>query len=225
MFSCGIDPIDTKSIGGDSRLSSMGITVKSKFNGLIDNEASGIKVVHHEDGTTDILNPEDMRTNRIVCDYIYRQENPEDAYDDIVKTLFYYGCQGMIETNRIYARNKFKEAKKDMWLANEVLALRSKFRQQRGQKAQDKGINANMNTNEFSNEILIEYVEDYWKIIDHPRVLKCMRGFSGDAASRTKRDLTVSYGWCLAQDIDPRYKPKEVEEEVYSFGANPYYWR
>lgn len=225
-YSCGIDPIDTKSVGGDNRLSLMGITVKSKFNGLIDSEANGIEVsIDENDGSKDILNPEAMRTNRIVCDYQYRQDDPDDAFDDIVKTLYYFGCQGMVETNRVYVRNKFREAKKENWLANEILVLQSNLRQTRGFKGQDKGINSNTKTNEFSNEALIEYVENYWKIIDHPRVLKCMRGFAGNAASRTKSDLTVSFGWCLAQDVDPRYKPKTEESEIFKFDGNPLYWR
>jgi len=212
-YACGLDPIDTKGTSHESTLSKVGITVMRKHNPFIDCEANGIKAVINEDGTQDILNPEEMQTNRVVCTYRFRQDNPEDAYDDMLKTLFYFGCQGMLENNRVYARNRFRELKLEKWLANEPLFLRSNYKLAKG--IQDKGIYSSGKTNEFSNEALIEYVYNYWQLIDHLDLLEDMRGFTGESESRTKSDLTVSFGWALAQAIDPRYKPKE--DDVFSF--------
>ena len=212
-YGCGLDPIDTKGTSHESTLSKVGITVFRKHNAFIDNEASGIRVTYDSQGNQEILNPEDMKTNRVVCTYRYRQDNPEDAYDDMVKTLFYYACQGMLENNRVYARNRFRELKLESWLANEPLFLRSNYKTMKG--IQDKGVYSSVKTNEFSNEALIEYVYNYWMLIDHLDLLEDMRGFTGESDSRTKSDLTVSFGWALAAAMDSRYKPKEEEDFAF----------
>lgn len=211
----GCDPIDTTGTSHESTLSKMGITVFRKHNPFIDNEANGVKIEVDDNGNQVLLTPDKMQTNKPICTYRYRQDNPDDAFEDIVKTLFYYGAQGILETNRAYARNKFRELKLDSWLTNEPLFLRSNYKAQ--QKIVVKGINANTGTNNFSNEALIEYAYNYMSLIDHLDLLEDMRSFAGTSESRTKNDLVVSFGWALTGALDARSKIKSDDDGIFHF--------
>ena len=214
-YSIGIDPVDSTATSHESTISKMGITVFRKHNPYIDNESNGVKIEVDNEGNQTILNPDSMQTNKPVCIYRHREENPDDALDDIIKTLFYYSAQGTLETNRAYARNRFRELKLNNYLTDEPLFLRSNYKIQQNKLV--KGINANVNTNNFSNEVLIEYAYNFMCLIDFIELLEDMRSFSGTSDSRTKNDLVVSFGWALTSQVDPRSKIKSDGDDVFSF--------
>lgn len=84
-FSAGCDPFQNKIVMDDSRGSKAAMYVKMKYDPLIDTP---------EKSTYDHI------TNRPVLEYINRPKDIYAFYDDVIKTIWYFGCELFPETNK-----------------------------------------------------------------------------------------------------------------------------
>lgn len=48
-------------------------------------------------------------SNLVVCDYLDRMDDPDDDFDNMLKTIFYFGCYILIEANKQWAVTKMKK--------------------------------------------------------------------------------------------------------------------
>lgn len=169
------------------------------------------------DATGRVVNPEKLKTNKIVCDYRHRPKHPYDFYMDVVKTCWFYGVPVFPELDK---RGLVT------WMSNEglkafiqqepraLMALISRKKAGLGTVATETVITTYI-------ELLISYIGHYWPAIDHPRVLKDCSPFRRE--TRTKHDLAVAFGYTELADMDKNPKLQEKkEEEKESWGHGLY---
>ena len=212
-FCCGVDPIDqAETLESDENRSKGAIVVKAKLNPMID---SGEGLYYdYDDPARDIHrgNPvEDganFTTNRIVCCYLARPEDPTDFFDDVAKTVIYYGTDFLPEKNKFGGlHNYLKNNNHDLY----IMDTKGLIRNYKGQSESD-GISANTKSINTYFELLSTLTNRWCNTIDHPDLL--MQLMSMNWKNRGKRDLGVAAGFCELADTLPRlkYKPQEQTE-------------
>ena len=200
MYKMGVDPTDTvAAVSHASQLSKTAIVVKRALDRDIEFKAEFYEV----DGIKKCRNPQDLITNRYVCTYHNRNDDPLDNYIDTLKTAVYYGCKALIESNSPYTYVRMREdfpayvaakpddSKSDVQLKrarrnpNQIEAQRTTVREKR-----------------TYNDILISYTSDYWSIIEHMNLLEDMRRFNGQ--NHTDCDLVVATALAELQDSESK---------------------
>jgi len=140
-----------------------------------------------------------------VADYIYRPENPDDAYEHIFKACWFYGCLIHIENNKFDIGNWLKNmgAKKFIMVRPEnTLKIGVKKR------PTEEGTAASVGVIDLYVKLLKKLVVNHGHEFNHPRIIKQMMGFT--VKNRTKFDLVVAAGYAeIAHDAP--YKPKKAE--------------
>ena len=102
-YCSGTDPVDQKATEVVAKHKSMaGIIVKRRYDVM---EDGAIEVeVEGDNGEKDIIIPLEnipqMKTRRYVCSYNHRPDDPEEYYEDLIKTCFYYGCKVLGEKQK-----------------------------------------------------------------------------------------------------------------------------
>ena len=89
---------------------------------LLDNYAE--KGLEYSD-QGEILNPEMMVTDQIVCDYRYRHANPYDFYEDCYKTMVFYGTLAFPERDKPGIITWFVNKSLGHWIQGKPRALKS----------------------------------------------------------------------------------------------------
>lgn len=187
LWSAGSDPIDDVNVDSkthDSNLSKAGIVVLRR------DEEENLK--YGSNG--ELLNPEEKKTGRIACSYLYRGDSPFECYEDNLKTAIYYGTEISIETNRTYVKNRMED---DGY--RNFISLRKKSGGTKvAKKSRERGQKSNTEVIGLYKDLITEYVERYWMIIDHPWVLEAIRKFDG--TNQGKLDAFVAFGYALMKE-------------------------
>lgn len=199
MYKCGIDPIGTMT--GSRFRSNGGIAVFRPFD--LTAERANPLISFDEFGN--IMNPWEMSTDKFVCAYSYRHDNPFHFFDDCLRTLVYYGCLGHLEESVQYIENTFRDNGFERYLQRKPTELGGSVkRMQYGTKATASIIDTYVSK-------LKQHSFERWYLYDLLVLLKDMRYFN--IQNRGKRDLTVAAGYALLADMDGRLK---YEEEEYN---------
>lgn len=216
LYRCGVDPYDSTEIA--SRGSDGGIVVKMLFNLNIEKHYGNDVIV---DDSGMIVNEEVipyLYTNQPVCDYRYRHENPYDFYDDVLKTIFYYGCQCFPETTKDGFRTWMINNGYDNWLQVQPKALVGRWskKNQKGMAGTDRSISLYV-------DFLKMYISSYIWCVYHPRIIKEWAEYNDKM--RTKLDLAVASGYAelasldavnvVKKEKDHKYDVFEYYDEVY----------
>lgn len=214
-YRCGIDPYEQKKLVSDD-WSLGGIAVKRILDEHIDgkedryyqftDEARGILRGDPIDGGVQFL------TNRYVCVYLARPEDPEDFYNDCLKTVVYYGTQFLPEKNKANGLLKYVDDKKhDQYKMDGVqLSKNSKG------KSEEDGVTATEKTIDEYFGHLMTLSCKWANTIDLPWILEQM--LTMNWANRGEKDLGVAVGWCeYACKVPVHYKKKtpEQKESIY----------
>lgn len=77
-FCAGVDPVSHRQVADPTQASKCAAAIKMKSNSWV----------------------EDFYSNTFVADYLNRDYNPENDYENILKAAFYYGCSVLIESNK-----------------------------------------------------------------------------------------------------------------------------
>lgn len=188
LYASGVDPYDADQIIGKG--SDGAIAVKRKFFAA---HETNLKY----DDAGEIINVEDMITDQYVCVYNYRHPNPEDFYEDCLKTLWWYGTTTFPELDKPGFASWMRKNKMGNFLAYETPimmsdSLRRKPRQ--GSKSTDSLIS------QYVTLLKIHISRRIWaeKL---PRLIKNWQMFERE--KRTKFDLSVASGFSelVSQDI------------------------
>jgi len=198
-FRMGIDPYDASST--EKKGSDGAFVVKRRFNLNLEDD---LEVDHHNV----VLNPERMMTGQIVCDYRARPENPYHFYDDVLKTMIYYGCAGLIERNKsglITWMDNMPGQVYDAFIQRVPPTIKPRA------AAHEKGIFMDDDiVSRWIDALQVRVKNEIWANY-HPRVIADCRGFSPDKKVRTKHDLVVAWGLAELADYDERpYTPEVI---------------
>lgn len=210
FYSMGCDPYDADKVLGKG--SDGAFVVKRSFYPPDEPE-----LIYDEAGS--VVNPDKMRTNRIVCDYRYRPKSPFDFYMDVVMTCWFYGVPVFPELDKPTLTSWMRENRLDFFIQFEPKALlagigsRNKARQ--GTKSGEYVISTYV-------ELMVNYYGKYWFLVNHPRLLESNSRFR--VVTRTKHDLAVANGYTELAEMDKRsILPKEdTKEEEWGAGLVEY---
>lgn len=204
----GVDPYDQKSVLTDDP-SLGGICVKRKLDEFLDGDTSkyhqqdvpesGIRAGDPMDGGRDFL------TNRIIATYLFRQNDPNDFYEDVLMTAVYFGTDFLPEKNRSGGLLTYIELRKHHLYLMERPKLGSTTNA-KGQVEQH-GITANEDTIDTYFSYIQTVSAKWWNTIDHPDILE--QWLSMNYKNKGEKDLGVAGGWCEVASMVPRLKPKE----------------
>lgn len=197
-YSAGVDPYDSSN--PIKKGSDLGLVIKRTFDPLAE------KGLVYDEKTGDVLNPENMITNRPVCDYKGRPKNPIDAYMDVVKTLWFYGCPALLEIDKASIETWMLNNNLVFFMEMEPDSLMPKSRRRKRQN-----LKASQAVISRFTDLLVTYTAKYWMCIDHPRLLDQAQRFT--VQKRTYFDLITAWGYCEIMDDDKIVKnPKESSD-------------
>lgn len=200
IYRGGSDPISSnpKIITKGSKGS---IVVKRRL--YMPSESKG-KLKISDDGI--ILNPEAMKTNQPVADYLHRPNSPNEFFDQIILACWYYGMPIMIEMDKPEAFAYLRERHYHGFIMYEPIPIL----QARGRKGVGyPGVRSQGDVVGMYVTRLQMYISNYWPAIKHPRLLKDASRFI--VKNRTKHDHTVGWGMAELGDMDNRYSEEEAD--------------
>lgn len=191
-FAGGVDPIDHLKPQRDASNGAIAI-------GAINNpnlEPYSAQLEFDEHGN--VTNPHMLMSDRCSCTYRNRPNNPYDFYDDVIKTVVYYGCRVNVETQKPGVINYMNQKGYGQFIANQPLTTNHKVLSTRTHRnMQSQGTPANTETIASYIEAIKVHVQTKSGTYTHMDLLSDMRQFTGEKKNRTERDLTVAWGWAL----------------------------
>lgn len=210
-FAMGVDPYDQKTnIEGVDDLSLGGIVVRRKYDGSFDGSKYGLDGRPENRGA-------DWETERVVCDYVFRHQNPNDFYEDVILTAVYFGTEFLFEKNKGAGLETYiGERGYQLYIQAQPNFTRSK-------KAEDKdlvGITATENSVNQAFELLQTESCDYSNTIHHTRYLE--QFLRTNWKNRGENDILMAGGWALVASKRNIRKPK-TQEEVESIKHHTVY--
>lgn len=181
-FTIGVDPYDHVSPSG----SDGGGAVFSVYNPLLEDAL----IFDEVDGQMEIMNKEQMKTNRFVCTYRNRPYDPDEFYEDMLKCAIYYGVSIFVETDKPGIMSYFRRHGYHLYLMfkPKVLGIGAKNQSQPGIKATTASINTWV-------PMLKTHLYNYILTYCHLNQIADFRQFTGD--NRSECDLLVASGHAI----------------------------
>jgi hypothetical protein len=191
-FSMGVDPYEEKdSIEKNPSLG--GFAVRR----LRDDSVDGEKVVLHEDDLLpdqqlgDPINyGQDWLTNKYMCAYLHRHPDPNDFYEDGLKTAIFYGVDSLIEKNKGRGMISFYEQN---GYSGYVQDRPEYTKTDYSKNSQEQAITAVDGTIELYFGMLKTESVKWANTIDIPIVIDQIATLNWK--NRGKKDLAVGCGW------------------------------
>jgi hypothetical protein len=201
-YCMGIDPYDTISEQQTGKRSNGAAVVFRKYDASQEPQAAIIG--------NDLIVGE-MITNQPICVYDHRHINPEDFFDDMLKTAFYYGCDALVEKNRgSWLKGYFERNGYGAYLqyASQEISTASD-RKEAGVSSTTKVIVQYM-------DLMKIYYAQFMDCQHHLEILKQLLTFTNEKKSRTKSDVAVAMGLALlASKKEYRMKTTESKNIVW----------
>jgi hypothetical protein len=197
LYRMGVDPIDTLTTSADR--SNGGIAIYEPFN-----PAKELHLVYDDNGV--VLNPDKMVTDRFICTYTYRPDDPFEFFQDCLKCAIYYGVSAYIETDKPYVKNEFVNRGfiNYLQIKPKELGGRRALNQNYGQKSNTEAIYLYI-------DLLAAHFNRQWTTYNHIDLLEDMRKFTH--ATRGKRDLTVAAGFALLANTSRKLAQSTEEQK------------
>ena len=165
-YICGVDPIDIDLPKDEQRASKPAAIIMKRF---------------------DITDQQNSYNKTFVCKYLpkRRAKAASEFYDDLIKMVWYYGCQLLHENNKNRLQYYFEER-----------GLQGFLIKLPGEK--EYGINANTDTKASMLELKKEYVKEQVNTVPFTELLEDWLEF--DIKDSTPFDLAMAAGWCIVAD-------------------------
>lgn len=220
-FIAGVDPFEQKKLVNTESYSLGGIAVKRRLDRLIDKDDDSTRYYQFDDESRNIKAGDPVNdgeyfvTNRYCCVYLYRHADPEDFYDDNMKTMVYYGCQFLPEKNKASGLLKFAE---DAGLDGYVLDS-AKLSQNAKNKSEEGGVTATEKSIDEYFGYLTTLSCKWANTIDLPWILDQLLTMNWD--NRGEKDLGVAVGWCeYACKVPVVFKRRTAEQKAAVYYEN-----
>lgn len=213
-FSTGVDPIDQKyTIGTGSEISKAAFCVGRRYDKNIDSGEA--KYYQYDDEIKGIQKGDPMdlgsfhMTNRAVCVYMNRPDDPADFFEDLLMTLVYYGSDYLPEKNKAGALLTYMEMR---GYSGYLMDKPTSIANAKGQVEREA-----VTMSEKTGNMMFDYITTYtckWaNALDHPELVGQLLSMNWN--NRGKKDLGVAFGWMLyAFNNKKAKKPIDKEEEV-----------
>lgn len=209
-FCAGVDPIDQQSTM-EAEPSKGAICVKARLNESLDggndryyqftDETRGIR---HGDPVDDGA---DFITNRVVCCYLNRPDDPIDFFNDVVMTMVYYGTDFLPEKDRFGGLHTYlKNEGYELYLMDKPTS----FKNAKGQSEQH-GVSATLGNINTYFEFLTTLTCKWVNTIDHSDLLEQL--LTMNFKNRGKKDLGVACGFAEYAAAQPKTKYTRVEQK------------
>lgn len=210
-FKAGVDPYDqATTMEADPSLGA--ITVKRVLDEFIDGNEQNYYQIDDTEGKFRIGDPvnwgADFVTNRIVCDYLYREQDPNDFFEDVILTMVYFGTDFLPEKDRFGACHSYIKTR-----GYELYLMPKPTDRKNSQGKQEiEGVSATLGNIDTYFSFLTTLSAKWANTIDHPRVLEQL--LSTNFKNRGRRDLSVSTGWCEFAANQPRSTYKKQTQQT-----------
>lgn len=186
----------------------------SKGAGMIfrmyDDMVDGAK--KHEDGAP-IDYGWEWETNQFVADYLFREDDPNVFFEDMIMMHVYYGTQMNVENNKRSIKGYFRARGYGEYLMDRPEStFDSKEYEARGVK--QVGTPATTDTIDQYFMAIAHYVMMYANAIKHRRIVLAWLSLNKSKKSRTVNDTGVCGGWGLLakEKIYLRFPDEQIEE-------------
>lgn len=211
-FCCGIDPFDQKTtMESEEKRSKGGIAVKRRLDEHID---GGAEKYHQFDDPARgirIGDPVDdgsmFETNRYVCTYLERPNEPAEFYEDVILTATYYGTDYLPEKNKSGGLQTYVEQRG----YGLYLMEKPNFGKNRKGKSERDGITANEGNIDKYFGFLTTLSAKWSNTIDLPNMLDQLLSMNWD--NRGTKDLGVAVGICEIAANLPKMKHTQQEQQ------------
>jgi len=216
FFKAGLDPYDQQTtMESEAKRSKGAICVKRVLDEYIDGSTENYHQTNDPEGKFRIGDPmnwgENFITNRIVCDYLYREDDPNDFFEDIILTMVYYGTDFLPEKDRFGACHAYLKTR------GYELYLMDKPTDKKNNKGnqEKEGVSATIGNIDTYFSFLTTLSAKWSGTIDHPRVIEQL--LSTNFKNRGSKDLSVAVGWCEFAANQPRsaYKAQAQKELIH----------
>lgn len=205
------DPTDVMdATSRDNQLSKTGIIVKR----ILDKSVEDLEKVgfYEKDGIELCRNPRALKTNRFICTYHHRNDDPDQNVVDALATAVYFGFQIAVETNSPSTHTNIMKIM-PQYLANTPQVAKSETSKRSRKRATEKGWRTDQRNKSTATDCLISYFHDYLPIIEHEDLLRDAKKFNG--SNHTKCDLA----WCAmateAQSVELSFKAQKEEQSEH----------
>ncbi len=212
FFKAGLDPYDQQTTN-EAEPSLGAICVKRVLDEYIDGNESNYYQFDDPDLRFRIGDPmnwgADFVTNRIVCDYLWREQDPNDFFEDVILTMVYYGTDFLPEKDRFGACHTYLK------MRGYELYLMEKPTDRKNAKGQQEteGVSATIGNIDTYFSFLTTLSTKWANSIDHPRVLEQL--LSMNFKNRGKKDLGVACGWMEFAANQPKSRfTKQIQEQL-----------
>ena len=205
-YRMGCDPYDSATLQGEG--SDGAFTVKRLFDPLVETD-----LFMNKKG--EIENVEDMITDQYICDYQHRHANPYDFYEDVLKTMMFYGTLVFPERDKPGLVTWLVDKGFGHWLQHKPRSLwaASQRKTEIGAKASEAIISQYVT-------FLKSYIPKRIWCCHHPRIIKDWKFFT--VKRRTKFDLAVSTGFTELASVDAqinREKKNKWGNSLYQYAS------
>jgi hypothetical protein len=199
FFTFGADPYDARNTTTSKRSDGAGVVYRRLDLDIDGHLVDSAQDFHISESQTYL-----MQTDQFVCDYVARQDDPEDYYEDMLKTAIYYSVSMLCEKDKPSIENFFIKRGFSRYLKNRPDETKATYKKKRD--AKETGIKASVPIINLYVDALKIHV--FHRIINshHPRLLADFRQFT--VKNRTEHDLTVAAGMALLSNLDERSKAK-----------------
>lgn len=195
-FCSGLDPIDqTETIATDEERSKLSFAIMAKYNKDID---SGEHLYYQFDDEIrgikkgmPLNQGSEFKTNRFVCTYMHRSDNPDDDFENVILAHVFYGSDFLPEKNKY---GGLKSYIKGRGYAGYEMEKPTDVKNYKGQ-TEKGGVTATENSISMYFDFITAYTFSMANAIDHP--LLCTQWATMNYKNKTKKDLGVAAGWAL----------------------------
>lgn len=205
LYSLGVDPVDNLTDNGKG--SDFGMAVFRREDRTVDTH-----VQRDDKGVVVLEDRWKMQTNKFVCTFKYRHDDPYDGYEDFLKTAIYYGVSGHVENNKpgvINWTRSLSKGKYFFYIKNRPPQTHSTPVQTKeaGTPASGRVINQYVDALKF-------HVKNYIDTYDHVDQLQDYRRFK--VSNRSECDLTVASGYAVLDAFDNIAEIQEEKKNAWS---------
>lgn len=186
IYSMGSDPVDHMKGARDG--SDPAFSIFRNLDLLCE---TNLKWVKDAEGKLVIANKAQMKTNRFVCTYMWRPENPEKFYEDALKAAIYYGVRNFVERDKPGISFYFER-----YGFAAYLAWRPKSGIDKGKNNENTpGMKQSAVSIQAWMDMYKQHVYNYYETYVHKDQIGDMRSFTGDNTGEC--DLVVASGMAL----------------------------
>jgi hypothetical protein len=196
----GVDPVDHGLLNRMDKASKFALVGFKKF----DEQLDGKRYELNEDGEKEWTDFNNWKSNYFFLDLAVREEAPQITYEKALMVAEYYGAKLLIENQK----KGFIDFLERRGRINYIMQRPIYSSNESG--IGEKGIPASQSTIDLLIQNLKQYIYYFCPLIEHPNILNDLALFTGEKASRTKRDISMAAGWALVAANERQAEPKKI---------------